>query len=282
MGMTNAKQELWAKNIVSLLKTKLVAEAICNPNVVTNPKTAKFHIVGAGEVSAGAYDEDADITYAEPSDTDIEFTWNVDQYFGILVKDTDTLQTEINWESIYADRGAYACMKALDASVFADHASAGLDSFETGSTPWQLGTAGADVPGFLAALNKQLDDADVADEGRFLVLPSIGIQALRLYFASRATPFGDVVVQNGFVGNAMGFGVYKSNNLTTANSVVHGLCGAKQDSIAWKVQVDPNSIEQLRSQGRFANLIRGRVRAGHKVYRSAALIDVNLNTTLLA
>lgn len=282
MSMDKSKQELWAKNMVALLKTQLVAEGICNPNVVLNTKTSKFHIIGAGEVAIADYDEDADITYVAPADTDTEFTWNVDKYFGIFVKDTDVNQTEIPWESIYADRGAYGCMKALDGSVFADYASATLKSYETGTTPWQLGTAGADVPAFFASLHQQLDAVDAPDVGRFIVLPSVGIQAIRLYNAGKNSIWGDKVLENGVVGDFMGMSVKKSNNLTTAASTIHGLCGVEKDSIAWKVQVDPNSIEMLRAQGRFGNLVRGRVRAGHKVYRAGTLIDVCLNSTLLA
>lgn len=280
--MTNAKQELWAKSIVALLKTKLVSAAICNQNVVVNTKTSKLHIVGAGEVEVFDVDEDKDITFAEPEDTDAEFTWNVDKGFGILVKDTDVNQTEIPWEAVYSDRGAYAAMKALDESTFTEYANAGIDSYESSTTPWQLGSAGADVPAFLASIHKQLDDVDAADEGRYIALPSIGIQACRLYMASKNSIWGDQVLSNGVVGNLMGFTVHKTSNLTTVGTTIHGLAGVAGDSIASKVQIDPSSIEQFRPAQRYATLIRGRVRAGHKVYRASTLVDVNLNTNLLA
>jgi hypothetical protein len=278
MGMTNAKQELWAKTIIALLKTKLVGEAVCNKNVVLNTATSKFHIIGAGEVTVDNVNEDADLTYTEPSDSDTEFTWNIDKYFGILVKDTDVNQTEINWESIYADRGAYAAMKAVDASILAEYANAGLDNYESGSTSWQLGTAGADVPNLFASVGAQLDGADAPQEGRYIVLPPAGIQAIRLYGAGKNSGFGDQILANGQVGMFMGMTVFMSNNLTAG----HGLAGVAGDGIAYKVQIDPNSIESMRAQGRFATLIRGRIRAGHKVYRSGIVVDVNLNTSLLA
>lgn len=282
MGMDYAKQELWAQNIVALLKTKLVSEAICNPNVVPSGAADKLHIVGAGEVTVTAYDEDVDITYQDPSDTDTEFTWNVDKYFGILVKDKDVKQTAINWEPLYADRGAYGLMKALDASVFADHASAGLDSYESSTTAWQLGTAGADVPALFSALHKQLDDVDAAQEGRFIVGPPSLRQAINLFCMSKNSTFGDKVLANGFLGPFCGMNVYVSNNLTTVTTTIHGLCGVERENVASKVLIDPSSIESLRAQGRFAQLIRGRMLGGHKVYRAASLIDVNLHTTLIA
>ncbi len=282
MGMVNIKNELWALQIIALLKTKLVTEGICNPNVVPSAQGDKCHIVGAGEVTVSDTEQDTDIEYQDPADTDTEFTYNVDKKFALIVHDKDVKQAAIPWQALYADRGAYGLVKALDASVFADHASAGLDSYETGTTAWQLGTSGADVPALFAALAKQLDDADAPDAGRFVVLPSIGVQAVRLYMAGKNTNWGDKVTENGVVGDFMGFTIHKSNNLTTAAGVIHGLAGIKGDGIAWKTQIDANDIEALRSEGRFATLVRGRCLAGHKVYRPSIVVDLNLNSTLLA
>lgn len=282
MGMINIKPEIWAQQIIALLKTRLVAEAICNKNVVPSANGDKCHIVGAGEVAVSDYDEDVDIVYEDPVDTDAEFTYNVDKKFAMIVHDKDVKQALIPWQDLYADRGAYGLIRALDASVFADFASAGLDSYESGTTPWQLGAAGADVPSLLASLAAQLDAVDAPQDNRYVVLPPIGVQALRLYSGARATNLGDEVLTNGQIDNLLGFDVYMSNNLTTAANTIHGLAGIKEDGIAWAVQIDPNDIESLRAEGRFANLIRGRILAGHKVYRPGIVIDVNLNATLLA
>lgn len=282
MGMVNIKSEIWAQQIVALLETRLVAEGICNKNVVPGDNGAMCHIVGAGEVTVSAYDSSVDIEYQDPSDSDTEFIYNVDEHFGLMVHDKDVKQAAISWQDLYASRGAYGLIKALDASVFADHASAGLDSYESSTTPWQLGTAGADVPNLFAAITKQLNDADAPQDGRYIVLPSIGIQAMQLYLAGKSTSFGDQMLANGQVGNFMGFAVHMSNNLTTVATTIHALAGIKGDGIAWQVQIDPNDIESLRAEGRFATLIRGRVLAGHKVYRPGIVVDVNLNTSLLA
>lgn len=282
MGMINIKPELWAQQIIAMMKTHLVAEAISNHLVVPSANGDKCHIVGAGEVAVSDYDEAVDIVYEDPSDTDTEFTYNVDKKFALIVHDADVKQALVPWQELYADRGAYGLLKALDASVFADFASAGLDSYETGTTPWQLGAAGADVPALLAGLAAQLDAVDAPQENRYVVLPPIGIQALRLYSGGRATNFGDRVLTNGQVDTFLGFDIYASNNLATAAGTIHGLAGIKGDGIAWAVQIDPNDIESLRAEGRFATLIRGRILAGHKIYRPGIVIDVNLNATLLA
>jgi len=90
------------------------------------------------------------------------------------------------------------------------------------------------------------------------------------------------VAKNGKIANFLGYDVYMSRNCYTANSVIHGLAGIKGDNFAYAQQIDPDSIESLRLQGRMATGVRGRVLAGVKTYRPGTLIDVNLNSTLLA
>jgi hypothetical protein len=104
------------------------------------------------------------------------------------------------------------------------------------------------------------------------------MQAIRRYFAGRATQLGDTVLQNGFVGQVMGLDLYMSNNCTSG----HGLAGVKQDNIALAIQIKPENFENVRLEGRFADGVRGRLLAGIKTYRTATLIDVNLNTTIMA
>jgi len=245
-------------------------------------KGDKLHIIGAGDVTTAAYPETADISYADPTDTDTELEINIDRYFGIKVEDKDRLQANVSWEQIYSSRGGYKLRDDIDTLLLAEYANAALDSYESSTTPWQLGVAGADVPAFFAALSKQLDDVDAPGAGRFVILPSIGIQAIRLYVAGRNTSWGDQVAQNGKVGNLLGFDIYMSRNCAVVNTTVHGLAGVKGMNIAYAQQINPGSIESLRLEGRFATGVRGRVLAGIKTYRPGTLIDVNLNTTLLA
>lgn len=281
--MDAIKMEKWAPDMTKLLEGSLVGAAVGNLNVVVNGAMAKCHIVGAGDVTVFDVDDDTDIEYQDVTDTDTEFEWNLDKGFGILIKDADKAQTEIDFAPIYSARGAYGLKKALDTAFLANYASAGLDSYETGTTAWQIGAAGADVPALFASILRQLEDAEMQDGAQpYLVAPPILIQGIRLYAASKNTSWGDSVTLNGMVDKFMGVDVYRSTNLTTSGGVIHALAGVTGDNIAMKTLIAPESMEQMRAQGRWGTLVRGRCKAGTKVYRSDTLIDVNLNETLLA
>jgi len=286
MGMAFIKEELWARQIVALLRTKLTASRFANTNILQG-QGDKWHVIAAAEVSTFDVDDDADITYTDSTDTDTELTPNLDKGFGILVKDSDIVQTSIPWQQVYVDRGAFQLRKDLDTDILLDaHVNAGADSFEDGvSTAWQftVNTA-SDIPKFFAALTKQADDLDWAEENRVLTGPSGLREALNTFLGGRATAGGDMIMANGVAADmtVMGWGVNFSNNLTTAAGVTHGVATVAGDGVALKVLIDPNSIESMRAEGRFGTLVRGRVKGVHGVYRSTTVIDVNFNSTVVA
>ena len=284
MAMANVIPELWSTTIVSLLSEKMTAAGIANTTIASSLNTQgdQFHIPLAAEVSTAAYTEaSTTITYADPSDTVSTLTIDQDQYFALKMSDEEILQAGANWQTVYAERGANRLMDDMDAQVYGLYTSAGLDSFETGSTAWTLGTDGSQFPELIASLHQQLDNANAPSQGRYVVLPANGIQAYRLHVAARATALGDEVTRNGTVGSFMGMDIIHSNNLTSSGGTTHGLCGVRSDNIALAVQVSPNNIESLRLEGKFGNGVRGRIKWGSVVYRTGTLIDVNLDDTLL-
>lgn len=280
----NIVPEVWAQEIKEQLQKSLVAATIADQNVAgeINKKGDVLHIITAGDVAVSDYHESDNITYEDPTDTESQLVINIDKYFAFKVEDAARKQANSPWEGIYQTRGAYKLRDSIDALLMAEYASAGLDSYETGTTAWQVGASGSEIPNLFAAIDKQLNDADAPMEGRYIILPTIGIQACKLYASSRGTTFGDTVLQNGMVGKMLGFDVFVSRNCVSGGGVVHGLAGVKGNGIAYAQQIGPEDIEPIRMEGRFASGIRGRVLGGIKTYRPGIVVDVNLNTTLLA
>ena len=284
MGMAYIKQELWARQIVAQLRTKLIGAQVANTNLLQG-KGDKWHVIAAGDVTTFAVDDDADIVYSDPTDSDTELTPNIDQGFGLIVKDSDVVQSEIPWQGIYADRGAHQLRVDLDTAFLGDYDDAGADSYETSATAWQFTKdTAADIPQLFARLTKQADDLNWPEEGRALIAPSGLKEAMNLYLGGRATQGGDKVVQMGISSSMKVFdwNLWFSNNCTTASSVTHGIATMIGDGMALKVLVDPASIESMRAEGRYGTLVRGRVKGVHGVYRSATVIDVNFNSTVVA
>jgi len=285
MALTKVQQELWANSIIATFETAIVTGRVVNRSVIADTRADKWHITAASAVSVADVSDSTDITYEDLTDTDTEVTVNFDKSFSLIDYDSNKVETAINYMPTYIRNGAYQLADALDASILADHASAG-SNFDNAGTDWQFTkTTCAEIPVFFGKLAKAVKDLDWPEsQPRYLIVPSGMKEAILTYTGGRASALGDSDLTQGrpdaFVYG--GFNCFISNNCTTVSTTTHGLCGLVGDGIALGVQVNPASMEMMRAEGRYADLYRGRMRAGHKVYRSAAVVDVELNSTVVA
>jgi len=266
--------------MVTLLEGNLIAALIANRNVIEKGANT-WRVVAAGEVTTGAYS--GSVSYADPDDTNVDLTQNFDQYFGLVIKDEDRAETNIDWVSKYSERGAYQLKKDIDTLVFADHASFGAN-FNNASSDWQFTKdTAAEIPTFFSKLNKAVRDLDWPDEGRYLVGPAGFEEAMALYYSNRATALGDQSNTNVAPTRIMGWEIYYSNNLNTETSTTHGVAGVKGEGMALGYTLPEDAIEDLgRAEGVFGDLIRGRARGGYGVYDAKMLLDVEFNSTVVA
>jgi hypothetical protein len=229
--------------------------------------------------------DSTDLTYDDLTDTETQVTVNYDKAFSFVDYDSTKVETDISYMPTYIRRGAYKLADALDEGILGLHGSAG-SNFDNAGTDWQFTkTTCAEIPVFFGKLAKAVKDLDWPEsQPRYLVVPSGFKEAILTYTGGRESALGDSDLTQGrpdaFVYG--GFNVFISNNCTTVSTTTHGLCGLVGDAIALGIQVDPSSMEMMRAEGRFADLYRGRMRAGYKVYRSDALVDVELNSTVVA
>jgi len=282
MSFTTFNKEVWATNIQGLLKNASVANTIANRNVVPSDAGDKFHILGISDVSVADYTQGSGLTYADPTGTDTEFTFNVDKVVPLIAYDKDVKQASADWQMIYADRAGYKLRDAFDSAVFGDHASWTANNYETGTTEWTVGATGAQVPEFFASVVEAMDTLNLPQDGRYIVLPPKMRQAINLWLAGKGSNFGDSVSANGFAGSLFGLDVFITNNLTTATNVTHCPAGVKAHGLATADLISPEDVEVLRDPAEYANYIRTRLVAGYKVYKGAEIIDVNVSDAPLA
>lgn len=286
----NIIPELWSSEIVAQLETNQVFGARMNQMIAAPlaSKGDKMHIIGAADVTSGAYTDTADITYTTPTDTDTQLTLDQDFYSALELRDSEVKQANVEWQGLYARRMGYQLADDFDQALAGDHAT-WTDNYETGTTAWQWGTSAADVPKFFAAVRKQMADADCFTlPGRpYMVLPTIAIQGIQLYLSGKATDLGDMKMVQGMIGQAGyhgtvgGYDIFESTNCVSASSVTHGLAGISGEGIATARAIVP-TVEQIRLEGGFKTGIRARHLFGFKTYRAATVFDLNLNDSLLA
>lgn len=283
MATMNVVPEIWAREIVEQLPLYTALGSVAK--IVTgevNRKGDTLHIIGADAVSVAAYPASDNITYAAASDSDNVLLIDTDYYGAVKIEDDTARQSPIDVMPIYARDIARKLAEQWEADGLIEaYDNAATSSYETSTTPWKLGAGGADVPALLTSVNKTLDDVGAPRAGRYMILPTIGVQALTLYAASRATNFGDTAATNGYVGRMFGFDIYTSNKVPLVSTVYHAVAGVKDDGIAGAVAIPPDEIEAIRLEGRFASGVRARALYGWKVFRDSLLVDVNLDQALL-
>jgi len=284
MAISNFISEVWTASALDTLKNTLVAESVCdmsyNSEVANEGDT--IHILKHAAVADAAYPASSNITYNALSDATSDLSINVKRYMAFEVPDLDKVQSKPEFVAKATANGAYDIADHFDALLLGEYANASIDSFEDdSSTAWQFTfQTAADVPALFAQLRRKLQGANAPMGARpFLIGPPELCEAVDLFYGGKMTQPNDVL-RNGFKGSFFGIDLYVSNNCTTASSVTHGLAGVTAQSIALVYQL--KKMEALRLEGRFSDGVRALVVGGLKTSRPEILIDVNLNSNVIA
>ncbi len=161
-------------------------------------------------------------------------TLSIDQgkAFAVAVSTVDARQSDLDMADIFANDGSIKLRIAADADmletipadVSADNsgANAGNDSHDlnmgTAAAPRSLSTT--TVVDFLVDCGQVLDEQNVSDEGRWIVLPPWAISRIKRSDLKIASLTGDSIsiLRNGKVGEIDRLTVYQSRNLLSQNS----------------------------------------------------------------
>lgn len=152
--------------------------------------------------------------------------------FAVAVSTVDARQSDLDMADIFANDGSMKLRIAADADmletipadVSADNSgsTAGADSNDinlgTAASPRSVSTS--NVIDFIVDCGQVLDEQNVSDEGRWMVLPPWMISRIKRSDLKIASLAGDGVsiLRNGKVGEIDRFTIYQSRNLLTQNS----------------------------------------------------------------
>lgn len=236
------------------------------------------------------YEVGGTITYEVPTSTSVTLNIDTAKVWAFRVDDIDELQSDMALVNEFTKAAADQLAVKIDQNVLATYA-AGADTDNKGadcgaiSHQIQMGTnvsaaTSVQITGgesgnalnFILDAGQVLDEQNIPDAGRYIVLPSWYISKLKSGVLRRADVTGDStgVIRNGVVGQIDKFLVLRSNNLpwenTFKNSTV--LFGTKE-ACTFAMQMTKN--ETLRIQNSFGNYIRGLAVYGKSVVQPKAL-----------
>lgn len=226
------------------------------------------------------YEIGGSLNYENPTSPKVELQINKAKYFAFNVNDVDEHQSDIKLMDNWSDDAGEQMKIALDAdvlsTVYADvaaenaGATAGAisGSYNLGTTGAPVAITKADVIDYIVDCGTVLDEQNVPDTGRWIVLPAWMCGMLKKSDLRDASITGDGVspMRNGRIGMIDRFTVYKSNNLDVVvdgvDNVTNIIFGHKK-AITWASQM--TNMESLKNPTDFGDLVRGLNVYGFKV-----------------
>lgn len=234
-----------------------------------------------------------DYTIGQTLETDfpeaptIELLIDKGLYYQTAIDDIIAKQSDINQMNLWAEDSSEQLKISLDSEVLAFlpanvHADNTGDSAGRISGNINLGTQAAaiqvtrsNILDQLMFLGQTLDEQNVPETGRFVVMPFWATTLLKLSDIKDASLTGDGTspLRNGLVGRIDRFMVYNSNLLpTNAGSGTEWttvMLAGHKDAATFATQM--TKTETLRSQNTFGDIMRGLVVYGYQMIKPEAM-----------
>lgn len=214
MSLRNFVPTIWSDRVQKSLDNTLVLAKLCNRNY--EGEVSRFgeavKIQKAGDVAVNSYNGGT-ITYTLPQSTTQSLLINRRSLGGFAVDSVDEIQANVNLLDTYSNRLGFALGTDIDRVVAAEYVNA-----FAGDIPLNVSTAitAGDIINAFADAGQLLDSNSVPTEGRWSVISPKLHAAMpkdaRIWTGLNTADQLAVKGQN-YLGQFMGFDLYKSNNL---------------------------------------------------------------------
>jgi N4-gp56 family major capsid protein len=272
------KPEVWAAEALTALRKKLV---YASPQIVNHDYEGEIkkvgdtvHIKMLGDVTVRTYNSGDTITYEDLADAEMTIKVDQSKMFAFKVDDIDKAQAGDEMPKRMANAG-YSM--ALDADTFVAQLYTQVQSANViGTTAITTGDAAYNS---LVDLKVKLDEANVEDNGRYVVVPSWyhGLLLKNANFINAEKSGSTAPLLNGQVGQAAGFAVLQSNTVPIITGDDYAVTAGINGAISFVDQVA--EVEPLRLQTTFASAVRGLHLYGAKVLRPDAMAVLTASRT---
>ena len=238
-------REMWTDEIIAAYKSNLVM-----PNLVVNMpfvgrKGDTFHVPAPVRGAATAKAAETQVTLIANQELTKQYLIDQHYEYSRLIEDIVSVQADDSVRKFYTDDAGYALAKLVDTALHGEGAKfAGADAAPTvegtayskavigsdGSTVWDdtantnEGNATALADAGIREIIRQLDDNDVPNSGRVLVIPPVEKKSLSgiARFTEQAF-IGEEgmsnTIRNGRIGNLYGVDVFVSSNCPIVTDV---------------------------------------------------------------
>jgi len=293
----NFVPEIWSGKLqVKFYKSTVLGE-ITNNDWEGEIKSQgdKVYIRTIPTITISDYTKGMSLANQVPISTPITLTIDNGKYFSVVVDDVDEVQADVKLMDMFTNDAAQQMKIAIDGLVLTALATGGASSTPLAATANKgayagaisgdgssaginLGTTAAPVTltksnvlDTILNMGQALDEQNVPEEGRWLVVPAWMGALIKNSDLKQAYLTGDdtSILRNGKMGMIDRFTLYVSNNLYTASQKTTIVAGTR-DAVSFASQI--TNVETLRSTTTFGNIMRGLNVFGYKVVKPEALV----------
>jgi hypothetical protein len=200
----------------------------------------------------------------EMSDASMKLKADQPYYFDFDVNDVDAVQEKANILTATTNKAAYGFRDTADTYMLGLYAQAGLTSYATGTTPWDV--TSLNVQDVLLDIQEKM--ARVPREGRFIICPQWFHSKLESAMLTNKQD-NNTVFTNGKVDRIAGFDILLSENVsansTTTWDQTRIIAGVRGESFAYADAI--LKIEAFRPEAGFEDAVKGLYVFGAKILR---------------
>lgn len=295
--------EIWSGKLIEKFYAATVLAAISNTDyegeIKNQGDTVKIRT--RPSITIADYSANMDLVIQRPSSNLVELQIDKGKYFNLALDDVMEVQADINLMDIWAEDAAEQMKIAIDTDVLTylstttDIAAAnrGLSAGAI-STDIRLGDVGLPqwvsrdnvstgtgatsgtaqgIIDFLVNLGQVLDEQNLPEQGRFVVIPAWMSSMIKKSDLKDASLSGDgtSMLRNGRLGMVDRFTLYLSNLLPQLGVYDEEYPILFGTPAAHTFAAQFTKMETIRSERSFSNLVRGLQVFGHKVVNDVAM-----------
>ena len=279
MSLTNFIPSVWAARLLANLEKSLIygQSPVVNKDYEGEIREYgdRVYVHGIGEISVSDYIRDTTtVNYELLDDARQELTINRSKYFAFRVDDLDIAQQKPKVIDAASQKATRTLGDVADKYLASFYTAARqtLDDGVTTGAAKQL-TNGQDVYSHVVQASVMLDEKNVPNEGRYMIVPPwvAGLMLQDEKFLLKADPKQAL---NGQMAQAAGFSILKSNNVpvTGTTTLVHHVTCGHGMALSYAEQI--SKTEGLRLQDSFSDAVRGLHLYGAKVLQPDALLHM--------
>jgi hypothetical protein len=289
--------EIWSGKLVEKFYASTVLSAISNTDYEGEIKNQgdRVKIRTKPTIIINDYKADGNLVVQRPEGGNLELYINQGKYFNTILDDVMEVQSDLNALSMWSDDAAQQLKIKIDSDVLANILG-GMHAKNKGVTAGaitgtiNLGASGTpvivvprspttgqvEILEIILRLAQALDEQNVPEEGRWIILPVWAISMLKMSDLRQAYLTGDNTspLRNGRVGMIDRFTVYSSNLLPAG--VAGGLAAGEyviyaghSHGLTFASQI--NKVETLRSEFTFGTIMRGLQVYGYQIVDGTAI-----------